>query len=96
MGGFRSMTIALRDRTVRQLTSDGINEDPKWAPDSRHLVFTSNRTRCAAAVHSRRGVRAHATIDAGWTGTARRVVADAGLTLIGLPTEFLSISESQP
>jgi TolB protein len=43
-GRFQIETIALRDRTVRQLTSDGINEDPKWAPDSRHVVFTSNRT----------------------------------------------------
>jgi TolB protein len=43
-GRFQIETIALRDRSVKQLTSDGINEDPKWAPDSRHLVFTSNRT----------------------------------------------------
>ena len=43
-GRFQIETIALRDRTVKQLTSDGINEDPKWAPDSRHLVFTSNRS----------------------------------------------------
>jgi TolB protein len=38
------MTINLRDRGIRQLTSDGINEDPSWAPDSRHLVFTSSRS----------------------------------------------------
>lgn len=25
---------------IRQLTSDGANEDPSWAPDGRHLVFT--------------------------------------------------------
>ncbi len=43
-GQFQVMTISLRDRTVKQHTSDGINEDPSWAPDSRHLVFTSNRT----------------------------------------------------
>jgi TolB protein len=43
-GRFQIETIALRDHTVKQLTSDGINEDPKWAPDGRHLVFTSNRT----------------------------------------------------
>ena len=43
-GRFQIMTISLRDRSVRQLTSEGINEDPSWSPDSRHLVFTSNRT----------------------------------------------------
>lgn len=43
-GGFQLMVLNLRDRTVRQLTSDGSNEDPSWAPDGRHLVFTSNRT----------------------------------------------------
>ncbi len=37
------MTISLRDHGIKQLTSDGINEDPSWAPDSRHMVFTSNR-----------------------------------------------------
>ena len=42
-GRFQVMSIALRDRSVRQLTSDGTNEDPSWAPDGRHLVFTSNR-----------------------------------------------------
>jgi TolB protein len=43
-GRFQVMTIDLRDRSMRQLTSDGINEDPSWAPDGRHLVFTSDRT----------------------------------------------------
>jgi TolB protein len=37
-------TINLRDRGLRQLTSDGRNEDPSWAPDGRHLVFTSSRS----------------------------------------------------
>ena len=41
---FQVMTIGLRDRSVRQLTSEGANEDPSWAPDGRHLVFTSNRS----------------------------------------------------
>ena len=31
-------------RTVRQLTSEGSNEDPTWAPDGRHLAFASTRT----------------------------------------------------
>ncbi|MBX9928872.1 MAG: hypothetical protein K2X99_08165 [Gemmatimonadaceae bacterium] len=43
-GVFQVMTISLRDRSVRQLTSDGRNEDPSWAPDGRHLVFTSQRS----------------------------------------------------
>jgi TolB protein len=43
-GQFQVMTISLRDRGVKQLTSDAINEDPSWAPDSRHVVFTSTRT----------------------------------------------------
>jgi TolB protein len=36
--------MALADRIPKQLTSDGENEDPSWAPDARHLVFTSSRS----------------------------------------------------
>jgi TolB protein len=43
-GRFQVMTIGLRDRAVRRLTSEGRNEDPSWAPDARHLVVTSTRT----------------------------------------------------
>jgi len=43
-GTFQVMTIGLRDRAMKQLTSEGTNEDPSWAPDGRHLVFTSTRT----------------------------------------------------
>jgi TolB protein len=43
-GNFQILTIALRDRSLKQLTSDGRNEDPSWAPDGRHLTFVSNRT----------------------------------------------------
>jgi len=42
-GRFQVMTIALRDRSVRQVTSEGVSEDPSWAPDGRHLVVTSSR-----------------------------------------------------
>jgi TolB protein len=42
-GRFHVMTISLRDRSVKQLTTDGSNEDPSWAPDSRHLVLSSTR-----------------------------------------------------
>ena len=41
---FQIMTISLRDRALKQLTSEGRNEDPSWAPDGRHITFTSNRT----------------------------------------------------
>ncbi|HEX2779392.1 MAG TPA: hypothetical protein VHM30_07825, partial [Gemmatimonadaceae bacterium] len=43
-GQFQIMTISLRDRAVKQHTSESTNEDPSWAPDGRHLVFTSSRT----------------------------------------------------
>ena len=43
-GQFQIMTISLRDRSVKQHTSESTNEDPSWAPDGRHLVFTSSRT----------------------------------------------------
>lgn len=43
-GGFQLMVLNLRDRTVRQLTSEASNEDPSWAPDGRHMVFTSTRS----------------------------------------------------
>lgn len=42
-GRFQVATIALRDRSVKQHTTEGVNEDPSWAPDARHLVFTSSR-----------------------------------------------------
>ena len=44
-GVFQIFTIGLRDRRLRQHTSEGANEDPSWAPDGRHLVFASTRTR---------------------------------------------------
>ncbi len=40
---FQIATISLRDRQIKQLTEEGSNEDPSWAPDGRHLVFTSSR-----------------------------------------------------
>ena len=38
------IVLDVRTRTVRQLTSVGRNEDPTWAPDSRHLAFVSDRS----------------------------------------------------
>ena len=35
--------LDVRSRVVRQLTSVGRNEDPSWAPDSRHMAFVSDR-----------------------------------------------------
>lgn len=43
-GRFQLLTVSLRDRALKQLTSDGSNDDPSWAPDARHLVFASNRS----------------------------------------------------
>ncbi len=43
-GVFQLMTISLRDRSLKQLTSDGRNEQPSWAPDGRHMVFSSDRS----------------------------------------------------
>ncbi len=43
-GVFQIVTMSLRDRVPHQLTSESGNEDPSWAPDARHLVFTSSRT----------------------------------------------------
>ena len=43
-GAFQIVSLALRDRSAKQHTSDGENEDPSWSPDSRHVVFSSTRT----------------------------------------------------
>ncbi|HJP86852.1 MAG TPA: hypothetical protein VJ852_12735 [Gemmatimonadaceae bacterium] len=40
MGDFQVWTIALKDRAMKQLTFEGENEDPSWAPDGRHLAIT--------------------------------------------------------
>lgn len=44
MGNFQIWMMDLRDRNPKQLTSEAENEDPSWAPDSRHLVFASTRS----------------------------------------------------
>ena len=42
--GFQVWLIGVRDRKTRQLTKEGLNEDPSWAPDSRHIAISSTRS----------------------------------------------------
>lgn len=42
-GGYQLVTIDADGGRGRLLTSSGRNEDPSWAPDGRHLVFSSDR-----------------------------------------------------
>jgi TolB protein len=42
--GFHIWLIGVRDRKMRQLTKEGENEDPSWAPDSRHIAISSTRS----------------------------------------------------
>ena len=45
--GFYHILVARpedRGGRVRQLTWEGNNEDPSWAPDGRHLVFRGERS----------------------------------------------------
>lgn len=71
-GRFQLKMINLRDRTVRQLTSEGRNEDPSWSPDGRHLVFTSDRSgsRQLWVLDVETNVARQLTFGAGGTRTA--------------------------
>lgn len=71
-GNFQVFTMSLRDRTPKQLTSDGENEDPSWAPDARHLVFTSTRS----------GVKQLWVIDT-QSGRIRQLTHSAGTSRLG-------------
>ena len=44
-GRYHILVADVRDRGGRviQLTSEGNNEDPSWAPDGRHIVFVGER-----------------------------------------------------
>ncbi len=48
MGDFQIWTINVRDRVMKQLTTEGENEDPSWAPDGRHLSITTRRGEIGA------------------------------------------------
>jgi tol-pal system beta propeller repeat protein TolB len=39
-GDFQVWVIGVKDRVMTQLTNEGENEDPSWAPDGRHLAIT--------------------------------------------------------
>lgn len=43
-GDFQIWTIDIATRNMRALSSVAENEDPTWAPDSRHLALTSTRS----------------------------------------------------
>ena len=51
-GDFQVWVIGVKDRVMRQLTSEGENEDPAWAPDGRHLSIT----RRLGAIGDPRGI----------------------------------------
>lgn len=42
-GDFQVWMIGVRDKKMRKLTTRAENEDPAWAPDSRHIAVASNR-----------------------------------------------------
>lgn len=44
-GDFQVWIINVADKKMRRLTSIGENEDPSWAPDSRHVVISTTRKR---------------------------------------------------
>lgn len=44
-GDFQVWMINVGDKKMRKLTSVGENEDPSWAPDSRHIVLSTTRNR---------------------------------------------------
>jgi TolB protein len=48
--GFHQILVSEVGRTdrIRQLTRTGNNEDPSWAPDGRHIVFTTSPGRGGA------------------------------------------------
>ena len=62
--------VADRGRRVTQLTWDGNNEDPSWAPDGRHIVFKGER----------RWGKGLFVVDAA-TGTIRTILTGVDITV---------------
>ena len=51
--GSRSSSLDLDRRTVAAAhAGNGNNEDPRWSPDGRHLVFSSNRVGGSYEIYS--------------------------------------------
>ncbi|MCU0625649.1 MAG: hypothetical protein MUF21_04055 [Gemmatimonadaceae bacterium] len=69
-GVFQVVVATLRDRSLKQVTLEGANEDPSWAPDARHLVVSSSRS----------GARQLWVVDPE-TGRARQLTRNAGARL---------------
>ncbi len=89
-GQFQVMTISLRDGTTKQLTSDGINEDPSWAPGQPTSRVHVQSKRGTTAVGARRRVVAHSPTDLRWRCAVVGVVARVGYALIPLAAFFPS------
>jgi tol-pal system beta propeller repeat protein TolB len=51
-GDFQVWVVGVKDRVMTQLTNEGENEDPSWAPDGRHLAIT----RRLGAIGDPRGI----------------------------------------
>jgi len=44
LGGFNIFIMDIAERKPKQLTKDtGVNENPWWAPDGLHIVYSSRR-----------------------------------------------------
>ena len=71
-GTYHILVVRVEDRgrRVRQLTWEGNNEDPSWAPDGRHLVFKGER----------RWGRGLFVVDVA-TGNTRTVLAGVDITV---------------
>jgi TolB protein len=42
-GGFDIYVVDVDGRDPRLIVTGGSNQSPRWSPDGRHLVFSSNR-----------------------------------------------------
>jgi TolB protein len=44
IGNYQITVVTLADQKAQIYTDQAVNEQPSWAPDNRHIVFTSNRS----------------------------------------------------